>query len=32
MVQTRSQFENLTKDKLIDEFLSFENFKNDIND
>ena len=32
MVQTRSQFENLTKDKLIDEFLSLENFKNDIND
>ena len=32
MVQTRSQFENLSKDKLIDEFLSLENFKNDIND
>ena len=32
MVKTRSQFENLTKDKLIDEFLSLENFKNDIND
>ena len=31
MVQTRSQLENLTKDELIDEVLSLENFKNDIN-
>ena len=31
MVQTRSQLENLSKDELIDEFLSLENFKNDIN-
>ena len=31
MVRTRSQLENLSKDKLIDEVLSFENFKNDIN-
>ena len=31
MVQTRSQFENLSKDELIDEVRSLENFKNDIN-
>ena len=31
MVQTRSQLENLSKDELIDEPLSLENFKNDIN-
>ena len=31
MVQTRSQLENLSKDELIDEALSLENFKNDIN-
>ena len=31
MVQTRSQLENLSKDELIDEVLSLENFKNDIN-
>ena len=31
MVRTRSQFENLSKDELIDEFLSLENFNNDIN-
>ena len=31
MVRTRSQLENLSKDKLIDEVLSLENFKNDIN-
>ena len=30
MVQT-SQLENLSKDELIDEVLSLENFKNDIN-
>ena len=30
MVRTRSQLENLSKDKLIDEVLSLENFKNDI--
>ena len=30
MVGTRSQLENLSKDKLIDEVLSLENFKNDI--
>ena len=30
MVQTRSQLENLSKDELIDEALSLENFKNDI--
>ena len=31
MVQTRSQLENLSKDKLINEVLSLENFKKDIN-
>ena len=31
MVRTRSQSENLSKDELIDEVLSLENFKNDIN-
>ena len=31
MVQTRSQLENLSKDELIDEVLSLEHFKNDIN-
>ena len=31
MVQTRSQLENLSKDELIDEILSPENFKNYIN-
>ena len=31
MVQTRSQLENLSKDEFIDEVLSLENFKNDIN-
>ena len=31
MEQTRSQLENLSKDKPIDEVLSFESFKNDIN-
>ena len=31
MVRTRSQLENLLKDELIDEALSLENFKNDIN-
>ena len=31
MVQTRSQLQNLSKDELIDEVLSLENFKNDIN-
>ena len=31
MVRTRSQLENLSKDELIDEVLSFENFSNDIN-
>ena len=31
MVRTRSQLENLSKDELIDEDLSLENFKNDIN-
>ena len=30
MVQTRSQFEKLLKDKLIDKVLSLENFKNDF--
>ena len=30
MVGTRSQLENLSKDELIDEVLSLENFKNDI--
>ena len=31
MVRTRSQLENLSKDELIDEVLSLENFKNNIN-
>ena len=31
MVQTKSQLQNLSKDELIDEVLSLENFKNDIN-
>ena len=31
MVRTRSQLENLSKDELIDEVLSLENFKNDVN-
>ena len=31
MIQTRSQLEKLSKDELIDEVLSLENFKNDIN-
>ena len=31
MVPTRSQLENLSKDELIDEVLTLENFKNDIN-
>ena len=31
MVRTRSQLENLSKDELIDEVLSRENFKNEIN-
>ena len=31
MVQTRSQLENMSKDELIDEALSLENFKNGIN-
>ena len=31
MIRTRSQLENLSKDELIDEVLSLENFKNDIN-
>ena len=31
MVRTRSQLENLSEDKLIDEVLSLENFKNSIN-
>ena len=31
MVRTRSQLENLSKYELIDEVLSLENFKNDIN-
>ena len=31
MVQTRSQLENLSKDELIDEVLSLEIFKNDMN-
>ena len=31
MVRTRSHLENLSKDELIDEVLSLENFKNDIN-
>ena len=31
MVQTRSQLENLSKDKLIDDVHSLKNFKNSIN-
>ena len=31
MVRTRSQFEKVSKDELIDEVLSLENFKNYIN-
>ena len=31
MARARSQLENLSKDELIDEVLSLENFKNDIN-
>ena len=31
MVRTRSQLENLSKHELIDEVLSLQNFKNDIN-
>ena len=31
MVRTRSQLENLSKDEVIDEVLSLENFKNDTN-
>ena len=31
MVRTRSQLENLSKDELIDEVHSLENFKNGIN-
>ena len=31
MVWTRSQLENLSKDELVDEVLSLENFKNGIN-
>ena len=31
MVRARSQLKNLSKDELIDEVLSLENFKNDIN-
>ena len=31
MVGTKSQLENLSKDKLIDEVLRLEHFKNDIN-
>ena len=31
MVQTRSQLENLSKDELIDEVQSLQNFKNAIN-
>ena len=31
MVQIRSQLENLSKDELINEVVSLENFKNDIN-
>ena len=30
MVQTRSELENLSKDELVDEVLSLENFKSDI--
>ena len=31
MARTRSQLENFSKDELIDEVLSLENFNNDIN-
>ena len=31
MVRTRSHLEKLSKDQLIEEVLSLENFKNDIN-
>ena len=31
MVRTSSQLENLSKDELIDEVLSLENFNNDLN-
>ena len=31
IIRTRSQLENLSKDELIDEVLSLENFKNNIN-
>ena len=31
MVRTRSQLENLAKEELIDEVLSLDSFKNDIN-
>ena len=31
MVRTTSKLENLSKDELIDQILSLENFKNDIN-
>ena len=31
MVRTRSQLENMSKDELIDEVLSIDNFKNNIN-
>ena len=31
MVRTRSRLESMSKDELIDEVLSLENFKNDIN-
>ena len=31
MIRTRSQLENLSKNELVDEVLSLENFKNDIN-
>ena len=31
MVRARSQLEKLSKDELIDEVLSLENFTNDIN-
>ena len=31
MIRTRSQLENLSKDEVIDEVLSIDKFKNDIN-
>ena len=31
MLRTRSQLENLSKDEVIDEVLSLENFSNDLN-